>query len=96
MSLEQFEELTRSNVVARRNELMGLWTGKQLGLTGDDLEKYALALHHADFEECGPRDVVRKVVQDLTGAGIDAEAEFVTRLLSKAEAEARRELLSTD
>ena len=96
MSLEDFEEITRTNVVARRNQLMGLWAGKQLGLSGAHLERYTAELHEADYEECGPRDVVRKIARDLAKAGIEVGDELVGEFLSKAEADARRELLSTD
>ena len=96
MSLEEFEDMTRTNVVALRNQLIGLWAGKQLGLSGSHLERYAAEMHDADYEESGPRDVVRKVAGDLANAGIKVGDEAVTKLLSKAEADARRELLSTD
>jgi hypothetical protein len=96
MALEDFEDITRTNVIARRNQLMGLWAGKQLGLSGNDLERYAVELHDADYEECGPRDVIRKVAGDLASSGIKVSSETVTKILWKAEAEARRELLSTD
>lgn len=96
MSVDEFEEKTRTNVIARRNQLLGLWAGKQLGLSGSHLERYAVDLHDADFEECGPRDVIRKITRDLACAGVEIRDETVTAILSKAEADARRELLSTD
>lgn len=96
MSVDDFEEITRTSVVARRNQLMGLWAGKQLGLSGFHLEHYAAEMHDADYEECGPGDVVSKITCDLAKAGIEVGDEAVTKILAKAEANARRELLSTD
>jgi len=52
---------------ARRNKLLGLWAAEMMGKTGDDAAAYARDVVAADFEEAGPEDVVRKVVEDLAG-----------------------------
>ena len=39
--------------IARRNVLFGLWAGRRLGLTGDDLETYAWSVHFADRDRAG-------------------------------------------
>ncbi|MWD27404.1 DUF1476 family protein [Aquicoccus sp. SCR17] len=50
---------------ARRNKLLGLWAAELMGRTGEEAEAYAREVIHADFEEAGHEDVVRKVAGDL-------------------------------
>ncbi|WP_457094207.1 DUF1476 domain-containing protein [Microvirga sp. P5_D2] len=59
----------RFKATARRNKLMGLWVAERLGKTGPEAEAYAKTVVAADFEEPGDGDVLRKVRQDLEGAG---------------------------
>lgn len=59
----------RFKATARRNKMMGLWVAERLGKTGPDAEAYAKTVVAADFEEPGDGDVLRKVRQDLEGAG---------------------------
>ncbi|MGZ8368494.1 MAG: hypothetical protein ACXWVE_05570 [Rhodoplanes sp.] len=33
--------------------LFGVWAGRRLGLTGDDLETYAWSVHFADRDRAG-------------------------------------------
>ena len=47
----------------------------------------------ADFEESGDEDVIRKVVGDLTAAGVDTDEPTVRRALEERQVEARRQLL---
>jgi hypothetical protein len=46
---------TRDGEIARRNVLFGVWAGRRLGLTGDDLETYAWSVHFADRDRAGRR-----------------------------------------
>ncbi|MBB4038377.1 hypothetical protein GGR34_000006 [Microvirga flocculans] len=80
------DEELRFKATARRNKLFGLWVADRLGKTGADAEAYAKSVVLADFEEAGDADVLRKVRQDLEGAGKPAdEAELRTRLLELTE-----------
>ena len=54
---------------ARRNRLLGLWAGEQLGLSGDAAKTYASEVVAADFE-AGRDGVARKVTDDLAAGGI--------------------------
>lgn len=56
---------------ARRNKLLGLWAAEQLDISGKAAEDYAAQVVMADFEEVGDDDVLKKVLADLVGAGID-------------------------
>ena len=63
------DEDLRFKATARRNKLFGLWIAGRLGKSGDEAEAYAKSVVLADFEEAGDGDVLRKVRQDLNGAG---------------------------
>lgn len=60
---------THAGEIARRNILFGLWAGRRLDLTGDDLETYAWSVHLADKERPGHDDVISKVAADLGACG---------------------------
>jgi hypothetical protein len=48
----------------------------------------------ADFEEAGDEDVIRKVLGDLIGAGVDVDEATVRAKLDEKAVEARRQLMS--
>ena len=50
---------------ARRNKLIGLWAADLMGKSAEEAEAYAREVIHADFEEAGHEDVIRKLVADL-------------------------------
>ena len=87
------DEDTQFRVTARRNRLLGHWAAERMGLSAVEAEAYAKAVVQADFEEAGDEDVIRKVLGDLTSAGVDiAEGEIRTALEAKL-VEARRALM---
>jgi hypothetical protein len=87
------DEDTQFRVTARRNRLLGQWAADKMGLSAVEAEGYAKAVVQADFEEAGDEDVIRKLLGDLTSAGIDvAEAEIRAALEAKL-VEARQALL---
>lgn len=96
MTPEHFEEATTVSVNARRNHLVALWAGKQLGLSGEQLQRYAVEVHEADYQEQGPNDVVKKISADLNRANIPMGQDAVLQVLTQSEASARGELLVTD
>jgi len=87
------DEETLFRIQARRNRLVGEWAAERMGLSAAETEAYAKSVVQADFEEAGDEDVVRKLLGDLIGAGVEAsEAEVRTALETKT-VEARRALL---
>jgi hypothetical protein len=87
------DEDTRFRVTARRNRLLGQWAAELMGLSAVEAEAYAKAVVQADFEEAGDEDVIRKLLGDLTSAGVDtSEADIRAALVAKA-AEARQALM---
>ncbi|WGS23125.1 MULTISPECIES: DUF1476 domain-containing protein [unclassified Bradyrhizobium] len=63
------DEEQKFKAEARRNKLLGLWAAEKLGITGDAANTYAKEVVAADFEEAGDRDVLHKVLKDLTAKG---------------------------
>ena len=75
------DEDLRFKATARRNKLFGLWVAERLGKSGEEAEAYAKSVVLADFEEAGDGDVLRKVRQDLEGAGKSTgDAELQAKL----------------
>jgi hypothetical protein len=67
------DEELRFKAMARRNKLLGLWAAGVLGKDAAEAEAYAKEVVLADFEEAGDNDVLRKVVKDLEGTGVDEQ-----------------------
>lgn len=80
-------------IAARRNRLLGQWAATRMDLTPAEADAYATAVVQADFEQAGDEDVIRKVLGDVTAAGIDVDEGEVRRALAAAEVEARRQLI---
>ncbi len=87
------DEDMRFRITARRNRLLGEWAARRMGLTEAESESYAKDVVRADFEEVGDDTVVRKVLGDLTAAGIDIEEEEVSQALRNKEIDARRQII---
>lgn len=80
-------------VTARRNRLLGQWAATQMKLTTEEADAYAKAVVQADFEEAGDEDVIRKLISDLTAAGIEIDEPTVRRAIEEHTIEARRQLM---
>jgi hypothetical protein len=85
---------TAFRVAARRNRLLGHWAAEKMGLSPEETEAYAKAVIQADFEEAGDEDVIRKVLGDLTSAGVDIDEAGVRAALEEKNVEAKRQLMS--
>ena len=81
-------------ITARRNKLLGAWAAEQMGLSPVEAESYARDVIRADFEEAGDEDVIRKVLGDLTTAGIDIDEAGVRGALEEMAIEARRQFMA--
>ena len=80
-------------ITARRNRLLGQWAAEKMGLTAAETDAYAKAVVQADFEEAGAEDVIRKLLGDLTAAGVDVDEAAVRKALEQQTIEARRQLI---
>ena len=89
------DEEMKFRIAARRNRLLGEWAARQMGLSDAESEAYARDVVRADFEEGGDHDVVRKVLGDLTSAGVDCDEAQIDAALRTKEIEARRQIIES-
>jgi hypothetical protein len=87
------DEEMRFRITARRNRLLGEWAARQMGLTEAEAESYAKDVIRADFEEAGDEDVIRKVLGDLTAAGVESDEDKIREALKFKEVDARRQII---
>jgi len=87
------DEEMKFRIIARRNRLLGHWAARQMGLSEAETESYAKDVGRSDFEEAGDHDVVRKVLGDLTAAGVDCDEAKIVEMLGHKEVEARRQII---
>ena len=82
-------------ITARRNRRLGAWAAKLMGLTAEEADAYGKAVVQADFEEAGDEDVIRKLLGDLTSAGVDIDEARIRAELGEKMIEARRQLMES-
>ncbi len=87
------DEEFQFKVTARRNKLVGLWAAEKMGLTPEESGAYATSVVQADFEEAGDEDVIRKLLGDLTSAGIETSETEIRAALDSKMVEARRQFI---
>ncbi|MCL6739781.1 DUF1476 domain-containing protein [Sphingomonas sp. RB56-2] len=87
------DEEMQFRIVASRNRLLGEWAARLMGLSEVETESYAKDVVRADFEEAGDEDVIRKVLGDLTSAGVDADEGRIRDALGHKLVEARRQVI---
>ena len=75
---------------SRAAKTLGEWAAKKMGLeNGDD---YVRAVIRAELGVGGAEDVVRKVVQDLAGSGIEVRESEVRSKMDESLAVAREQV----
>ena len=74
---------------ARRNRLLGEWAAGLMGLQSSHVTEYAKAVVRSDFELPGDEDVLRKVFEDLKGAGVAISEGEVRMKMAELLAQAR-------
>ncbi|RVQ64861.1 DUF1476 domain-containing protein [Croceicoccus ponticola] len=87
------DEETQFRIAARRNRLVGEWAAAKMGLSEAETEAYRKAVVQADFEEAGEEDVIRKLLGDMTAAGVDIDDATVRAAMDEKSVEARRQLM---
>nr|WP_295374542.1 DUF1476 domain-containing protein [uncultured Sphingosinicella sp.] len=80
-------------ILARRDRLLGQWAANLMGLTEVEADTYARDLVRSDFEEAGDEVIVRKVLGDLTGAGVECDESRIREALEHKTVEARRQMI---
>jgi hypothetical protein len=85
-ALDQEQEFKAS---ARRNRALGEWAAGLMGLADKHIAEYAQAVVKSDFEQPGEDDVLRKVFEDLKGAGVAITEGDVRMKMAELLAQAR-------
>ena len=80
-------------LLARRNRLLGEWASGLMELSEAEAEAYSKDLVRADFESGDGKDVVLKILGDLTAAGVEVEEHQIREALKEKLVEARRQLI---
>ena len=89
------DEEMQFRVTARRNRLLGEWAARLMGLTEVEGEAYAKEVIRTEFEEAGDEDVIRKLLGDLTAAGIETDDAKIREALAHKTVDARRQLIES-
>ena len=87
------DEAMNFRLVARRNRLLGEWAARKMGLSEEETASYAKDVVRADFEEAGDEDVIRKVLGDLTAAGIEIDDAEIREAIGHKMVEAKRQIM---
>ena len=87
------DEEMQFRITARRNRLLGEWAARKMGLSDAESESYAKDVVRADFEEAGDEDVIRKIIGDLTAAGVEVDEATIREALGHKSVEARRQII---
>jgi hypothetical protein len=87
------DEEMQFRIIARRNRLMGEWAARLMGLSEAETDSYAKDVVRSDFEEAGDDDVARKVMGDLTAAGVAIDEDRIREAMDHKLVEARRQLM---
>ncbi|MEP0518803.1 MAG: ATPase inhibitor subunit zeta [Hyphomicrobiales bacterium] len=93
---QDIEASTEGCVNARRDYILGLWAGKQLGLNDDDLMSYVRDVISADHMAPGADPMINKVATDFSRNGVGMGCNQIWNVLQNAERTARAEMLVTD
>jgi hypothetical protein len=80
-------------IAARRNRLLGEWAAARMNLSAEETDAYAKSVVQANFEEAGDEDVIRKLLGDLTSAGVETSDAELRAALEAKQVEARRALM---
>ncbi|HHS82210.1 MAG TPA: DUF1476 domain-containing protein [Devosia sp.] len=82
----------RFKAEARRNKLLAVWAAELMGRT--DVDAYVSELIATDFQEAGDEDVFRKLIGDLSVAGVNISDIEVREKIEECFARAKEEVLT--
>ena len=82
-SCVRFERHTEERLIGRRNMLLGLWAGAQLGLREERRAIYALQIMVTGLMSRGLDDVVDRIADDFAEQGISIPRGQILVQLSK-------------
>jgi hypothetical protein len=92
----QFKTGSEDRLIARRNTLVGLWAGAQLGLPEESRAIYALEVMAHGMTDSGHDDVVDKIIRDFAKQGIPITRGQILVQLSKSHHRVTTQRVATD
>jgi len=90
----QHDQELQFKVAARRNRLLGEWAGSLMGLSGEELKKYAREVVQSDFDRPGDDDVLQKVLGDLHSKNVQASTHQVRKRMDDLLIEAKKQVMA--
>ena len=85
-ALDQEQEFMAT---AKRNRALGEWAAGLMGLTAKHVAEYAKVIVKSEVDQPGDEDVLRKVFEDLKGAGVQISEGEVAMKMAELLAQAR-------
>jgi len=85
-ALDQEQEFMAT---AKRNRALGEWAAGLMGLTAKHAAEYAKVIVKSEVDQPGDEDVLRKVFEDLKGAGVQISEGEVAMKMAELLAQAR-------
>ncbi|MFA7276213.1 MAG: DUF1476 domain-containing protein [Pseudobdellovibrionaceae bacterium] len=79
-------------IEARACRLIAKWAAEQLGLSGEDADKYAKEVIISNLDEPGYDDVKRKLVQDFANKKIGVAESEIDNAIQKAITESHAQI----
>jgi hypothetical protein len=64
-----------------------------MGLSDVEADTYASEVIRAEFEDAGDEEVVKKLLGDLTSAGVECDEARIREALEHKNVEARRQMM---
>jgi hypothetical protein len=86
---------TRDSIVARRNALAGLWAGRLMQLSDDQLTLYAAEVHASGTVD-GSEAILQKLWYDLNRAGVPMSRTDIGAKMGELHRDAIGQLSATD
>ena len=77
----------------RRDKLLGIWAAERLGLSGPEVDRYALSVVDCDVAQHGASDAVDKVKIDLRSAGVELSDHRFDKAVKAIGEEAQRQIM---
>lgn len=87
------DEELRFKVLARRNKLLGLWAGTEMGLKAAQADDYAKAIIQAELTKEGDEAVFQKLKADFAAANIVRTDHFIHRKMDELLEAAKDEVI---
>ncbi len=83
-----------TSVASRRDFYLGLWAGRQFGLSDTALHDYARSIVEADKIASEPETLIQKLEHDFAIRGCPVEREEIIHQLHRTQAVAHRQFIS--